>query len=152
MRAVLQRVKEARVTVEGKVTGQIGPGLLVLLGVGKGDLERDVDWMVDKVAALRIFEDEAGKMNRSLLDTHRALLAVSQFTLFADTSKGRRPSFIDAMEPLEAKRLYELYCERSGAVGLTVARGVFAADMQVALVNDGPVTILLDSRAGATAA
>jgi D-aminoacyl-tRNA deacylase len=147
MRAILQRVKEAKVTVAGEVTGQIGAGFLVLLGVGKGDTEQDVDWMVDKVAGLRVFEDEAGKMNRSLLDTHKALLAVSQFTLFADTRKGRRPSFVDAMEPAEAKRLYELYCERSTAVGLSVARGVFAADMQVALVNDGPVTIQLDSRA-----
>lgn len=146
MRAVLQRVKEAKVTVDGQVTGQIGPGFLVLLGVGKGDTEADVDWMVDKVAGLRVFEDEAGKMNRSLKDTHRALLAVSQFTLFADTRKGRRPSFVDAMEPAEAKRLYELYCERSQALGLTVARGIFAAEMQVALVNDGPVTITLDSR------
>lgn len=146
MRAVLQRVKEAKVTVAGEVTGQIGPGFLVLLGVGKGDTEQDVDWMVDKIAGLRVFEDEAGKMNRSLLDTHKALLAVSQFTLFADTKKGRRPSFVDAMEPAEAKRLYELYCERSQAVGLSVARGVFAADMQVALVNDGPVTIALDSK------
>jgi D-aminoacyl-tRNA deacylase len=147
MRAILQRVKEAKVTVAGEVTGQIGAGFLVLLGVGKGDTEQDVDWMVDKVAGLRVFEDEAGKMNRSLLDTHKALLAVSQFTLFADTRKGRRPSFVDAMEPAEAKRLYELYCERSQAVGLSVARGIFAADMQVALVNDGPVTITLDSRA-----
>ena len=148
MRAVLQRVREARVVVDGQVTGEIGPGLLVLLGVGKGDAESDVDWMVDKVSGLRIFEDDAGKMNRSLLDTHRALLAVSQFTLFADTRKGRRPSFIDAMEPAEANRLYGLYCDRSAAVGLTVARGVFAADMKVHLVNDGPVTISLDSRAG----
>jgi D-aminoacyl-tRNA deacylase len=147
MRAVLQRVREAKVTVDGAVTGQIGPGFLVLLGVGRGDTERDVDWMVDKVAGLRVFEDDAGKMNRSLLDTHKALLAVSQFTLFADTQKGRRPSFVDAMEPAEAKRLYELYCERSGAVGLTVARGIFAADMQVSLTNDGPVTICLDSKA-----
>jgi D-tyrosyl-tRNA(Tyr) deacylase len=146
MRAVLQRVKEAKVTVEGQVTGEIGAGFLVLLGVGKGDTEADVDWMVDKIAALRVFEDEAGKMNRSLLDTHKALLAVSQFTLFADTKKGRRPSFTDAMEPAEARRLYGLYCERSQAVGLTVAQGVFAAEMQVALVNDGPVTLLLDSK------
>jgi D-aminoacyl-tRNA deacylase len=146
VRAVLQRVKEAKVTVDGQVTGQIGPGFLVLLGVGKGDTDADVDWMVDKIAGLRVFEDDAGKMNRSLLDTHRALLAVSQFTLFADTRKGRRPSFTDAMEPAEANRLYALYCERSQAVGLKVERGVFAADMQVALVNDGPVTLCLDSK------
>ena len=146
MRAVLQRVREAKVTVAGEICGQVGAGFVVLLGVGKGDTEQDVDWMVDKVAGLRVFEDEAGKMNRSLLDTHKSLLAVSQFTLFAETRKGRRPSFIEAMEPLEAKRLYELYCERSTAVGLSVARGIFAAEMQVALVNDGPVTILLDSK------
>lgn len=146
MRAVLQRVKEASVTVDGQVVGAIGPGLLVLLGVGKGDTEADVDFMVDKVPGLRIFEDEAGKMNRALVDGSKALLAVSQFTLFADTKKGRRPSFIDAMPPDEAKRLYALFCERCRAAGLTVAEGVFAADMKVALVNDGPVTILLDSR------
>lgn len=146
MRAVLQRVKEASVTVDGQVVGAIGPGLLVLLGVGKGDTEADVDFMVDKVPGLRIFEDDAGKMNRALVDGSKALLAVSQFTLFADTKKGRRPSFIDAMPPDEAKRLYALFCERCRAAGLTVAEGVFAADMKVALVNDGPVTILLDSR------
>ena len=146
MRAVLQRVKEASVTVDGKITGQIGPGLLVLLGVGKGDTEKDLDFMVDKIPALRIFEDAAGKMNLSLMDTSRSLLAVSQFTLFADTKKGRRPSFIDAMEPEEAKRLYASFCEKCRALGLTVQEGVFAADMKVALVNDGPVTICLDSR------
>ncbi len=146
MRAVLQRVRQASVTVEGHVSGEIGPGLLVLLGVGQGDTEQDVEWMADKVPQLRIFEDDAGKMNRSLLDTHRALLAVSQFTLYADTKKGRRPSFIGAMAPDEAKRLYALFCERCRALGLTVAEGVFAAEMQVALVNDGPVTIWLDSR------
>jgi D-tyrosyl-tRNA(Tyr) deacylase len=146
MRAVLQRVLNANVTVDGHITGEIGPGLLVLVGVGKEDSERDVDWLADKVSGLRIFEDEAGKMNRSLLDTSRALLAVSQFTLFADTRKGRRPSFIDAGAPEEAKRLYALYCERSRALGLTVAEGIFAADMKVCLVNDGPVTICLDSK------
>lgn len=146
MRAVLQRVKEASVTVDGKITGQIGPGLLVLLGVGKGDTEQDLEFMVDKIPALRIFEDAAGKMNLSLMDTSKALLAVSQFTLFADTKKGRRPSFIDAMPPDEAKRLYGEFCARCRALGLEVQEGVFAADMKVALVNDGPVTICLDSR------
>jgi D-aminoacyl-tRNA deacylase len=148
VRAVLQRVREASVTVDGQVVGAIGPGLLVLLGVGKGDTEADVDFMVDKVPGLRIFEDDAGKMNRSLFDGSKQVLAVSQFTLYADTRKGRRPSFIDAMPPDEAKRLYALFCARCRAAGLTVAEGVFAADMKVALVNDGPVTILLDSRAG----
>jgi D-tyrosyl-tRNA(Tyr) deacylase len=145
MRAVLQRVREASVTVDGATVGQIGPGLLVLLGVGKADTEADLDFMVDKIPALRIFEDDAGKMNRSLLDTSRAMLAVSQFTLYADTRKGRRPSFTDAMEPERAKQLYALFCERCRALGLTVAEGVFAADMKVSLVNDGPVTITLDS-------
>ena len=145
MRAVLQRVKEASVTVDGQVTGQIGPGLLVLLGVGKGDTEADLEFMLDKIPQLRIVEDDAGKMNKSLLDTSKAMLAVSQFTLYADTKKGRRPSFIDAMPPEEAKRLYALFCEKARALGLTVQEGVFAADMKVALVNDGPVTICLDS-------
>ncbi len=148
MRAVLQRVLEASVTVDGQVVGKIGPGLLVLLGVGKGDTEADLDFMVEKIPLLRIFEDEAGKMNRALLDGSKALLCVSQFTLFADTTKGRRPSFLDAMPPEEAKRLYLRFCERCRALGLTVEEGVFAADMKVALVNDGPVTLTLDSRAG----
>ncbi len=147
MRAVLQRVLEAQVEVEGAPVGKIGPGLLVLLGVGAGDGEQDVDWMVEKVSRLRIFEDEAGKMNRSVLDTSKAILAVSQFTLFADTRKGRRPSFLEAMAPEDAKRLYTAFCERSRAAGLSVAEGVFAADMKVSLVNNGPVTICLDSRA-----
>lgn len=145
MRAVLQRVKEASVTVDGQVTGEIGAGLLVLLGVGRGDTEQDVDFMLDKIPQLRVFEDDAGKMNRSLLDTSKAMLAVSQFTLYADTKKGRRPSFIDAMPPEEARRLYALFCAKARALGLTVEEGVFAADMKVALVNDGPVTICLDS-------
>jgi D-tyrosyl-tRNA(Tyr) deacylase len=147
VRAILQRVSEASVTVDGRITGKIGAGLLVLLGVGKGDTEADVDFMVDKIPMLRIFEDETGKMNKSLLDTSRALLAVSQFTLYADTRKGRRPSFTDAMPPDEAKRLYALFCNKCRALGLDVQEGVFAARMNVALVNDGPVTISLDSRA-----
>lgn len=147
MRAVLQRVSSASVKVDGEVVGEIGPGLLVLLGVGKADGDADLEWMADKIAGLRIFEDDAGKMNRSLLDTSRAMLCVSQFTLYADTKKGRRPSFIDAGAPEEAKVLYARFCERSRALGLTVAEGVFAADMKVALVNDGPVTIWLDSNA-----
>lgn len=146
MRAVLQRVKEASVTVDGNVVGAIGSGLMVLLGVGKGDTDADVDFMVDKVPGLRIFEDDAGKMNRSLHDGSKQLLAVSQFTLYADTKKGRRPSFTDAMPPDEAKRLYASFCEKCRAAGLMVAEGIFAADMKVALINDGPVTIVLDSR------
>ena len=147
MRALLQRVSEAKVTVGGQVTGEIGPGLLVLLGVGKGDADLDAAQLADKVTGLRIFQDEAGKMNRSLLDTSKAMLAVSQFTLFADTKKGRRPSFTDACEPTEAKRLYALFCEHARALGCTVAEGVFAAEMKVSLVNDGPVTIWLDGKA-----
>lgn len=152
MRAVLQRVSSASVVVDGKPCGAIERGLLVLLGVGQQDAERDVDWMVDKISGLRIFEDDAGKMNLSLLDTSKAMLAVSQFTLYADTRKGRRPSFVGACEPAEAKRLYALFCERARAKGLTVAEGIFAADMKVSLVNDGPVTICLDSREAAATA
>jgi len=146
VRALLQRVSDASVTVDGAVTGAIEKGLLVLLGVGQGDTEADVDFMADKIPGLRIFEDAQGKMNLSLLDTSKAMLAVSQFTLFADTKKGRRPSFINAMPPEEAKRLYALFCEKCRALGLTVAEGVFAAHMDVRLTNDGPVTIWLDSR------
>ncbi|MBF5045043.1 D-tyrosyl-tRNA(Tyr) deacylase [Aggregicoccus sp. 17bor-14] len=145
MRAVVQRVKEASVTVEGERVSAQGPGLLVLLGVGRGDGSADVAWMVEKLATLRIFEDAAGKMNLSLEDTHRALIVVSQFTLYADARKGRRPSFTDAEEPERARALYEQVCAGLRARGLSVGTGRFAADMQVALVNDGPVTLLLDS-------
>ncbi|MCP3058529.1 D-aminoacyl-tRNA deacylase [Myxococcus sp. K38C18041901] len=151
MRAVVQRVLEASVTVDGQKVSDIGPGLLVLLGVGKGDTEADVAWMVEKLATLRIFEDTAGKMNLSLEDTSRQLIVVSQFTLYGDARKGRRPSFIDAMEPTVAKALYEKACEGLRLRGLSVGTGIFAADMKVALVNDGPVTLLLESP-GTTAA
>jgi D-tyrosyl-tRNA(Tyr) deacylase len=144
LRAVLQRVRQASVTVEGRTVGAIGPGLLVLLGVGRGDGEAEAVALADRIAGLRIFEDAAGKMNLSLLDTHRAALVVSQFTLYADTRKGRRPSFVDAAPPDEARRLYARACEALRALGVTVEEGVFAAQMQVALVNDGPVTIWLD--------
>jgi len=144
MKALLQRVREASVTVEGRTVGAIGPGLLVLLGVGKGDGENEAVALADRIAGLRIFEDPAGKMNLSLLDTHRAALVVSQFTLYADTRKGRRPSFVDAAPPDEARRLYGKACDALRALGIRVEEGVFAADMQVALVNDGPVTISLE--------
>ncbi|HTS79531.1 MAG TPA: D-aminoacyl-tRNA deacylase [Myxococcaceae bacterium] len=144
MRALLQRVREASVQVEGRTVGAIGPGLLVLLGVGRGDGEAEAVALADRIAGLRIFEDPAGKMNLSLLDTHRAALVVSQFTLYADTRKGRRPSFIDAAPPDDARRLYARTCEALRALGVRVEEGVFAAEMQVALVNDGPVTIWLD--------
>ncbi|ATB31040.1 D-aminoacyl-tRNA deacylase [Melittangium boletus] len=150
MKAVVQRVLEASVTVEGERVSQMGPGLLVLLGVGQGDGEADVAWMAEKLATLRIFEDAAGKMNLSLEDTSRQLIVVSQFTLYGDTRKGRRPSFIEAMEPVAAKALYERVCEALRARGLTVGTGVFAADMKVALVNDGPVTLLVESPPKAT--
>ena len=144
MRALLQRVREASVTVEGRKVGALGPGLLVLLGVGRGDGDSEAVALADRIAGLRIFEDAAGKMNLSLLDTHRAALVVSQFTLYADTRKGRRPSFIDAAPPEEARRLYARACEALRALGVHVEEGVFAAEMQVALINDGPVTILLE--------
>ena len=144
MRAVLQRVTEASVTVEGRRVGAIGRGLLVLLGVGRGDGEAQAEAMADRIAGLRIFEDAAGKMNLSLLDTHRAALVVSQFTLYADTRKGRRPSFTDAAPPDEARRLYTRACEALRSRGIDVQEGVFAAEMQVTLVNDGPVTLWLD--------
>ena len=145
MRAVVQRVLSASVTVEGEKVSEIGPGFLVLLGVGKGDGDAELEWMVKKVSQLRVFEDDAGKMNRSLLEGTKQLIVVSQFTLYGDARKGNRPSFIDAMEPEPAKRLYERFCERLRELGLEVETGIFGADMKVALVNDGPVTILLES-------
>ena len=146
MRAVVQRVAEAAVSVEGAVVGRIGRGLLVLLGVGQGDAESDGDLLADKVLHLRIFADEAGHMNRSVLETGGDVLVVSQFTLYGDARKGRRPSFIDAAAPEEANRLYGLFVDRLRASGLRVEQGVFRAMMDVSLVNHGPVTLLLDSR------
>jgi D-tyrosyl-tRNA(Tyr) deacylase len=145
MRSVIQRVLEASVEVDGRVIARIGPGLLVLLGVRRGDGEQDVAWMAEKVATLRIMEDEAGKMNRSVLEASRAILVVSQFTLYGDARKGRRPSFIEACEPAEANRLYELFCTQLRALGGSVQQGQFAAHMKVVLANDGPVTLILDS-------
>lgn len=146
MRAVVQRVKDAQVTVAGEVVGRIGRGLLVLLGVARGDTDEDAGMLAEKTAHLRIFPDDSGQMNRSTLDVAGEVLVVSQFTLLGDARKGRRPSYIDAAAPEEAKRLYEVFAERVRAAGLTVATGVFRADMDVALVNEGPVTLLLDSR------
>jgi D-tyrosyl-tRNA(Tyr) deacylase len=145
MRAVLQRVTRARVLVDGKVTGEIGAGLLVLLGVGKGDTSETAAHMAEKTAQLRIFNDAQGKMNLSLLETSGAALVVSQFTLYGDTSKGRRPAFVDAAPPAEAKALYEEYVRHLQATGVRVETGVFQAHMEVELVNDGPVTIILES-------
>jgi D-aminoacyl-tRNA deacylase len=146
MRAVVQRVSRARVTVAGEVTGEIGRGLLVLVGAGTGDGEADVDYLVDKVANLRILADEAGKMNRSVLEVGGGVLAVSQFTLYGDARKGRRPGFTGAMEPAAAEALYQRFVAGLRAAGVAqVGTGVFGAMMDVELVNDGPVTILLDS-------
>jgi D-tyrosyl-tRNA(Tyr) deacylase len=146
VRAVVQRVAEAAVRVDGKVVGQIGPGALVLLGVGQGDAEADADYLADKVLHLRIFPDEAGQMNRSVLDTRGELLAVSQFTLYGDTRRGRRPGFSSAAPPEEANRLYRYFVGRLRESGLRVEEGVFRAMMDVSLVNRGPVTLLLDSQ------
>jgi D-tyrosyl-tRNA(Tyr) deacylase len=143
---VVQRVSRAQVRVEGRVAGEIGRGLLVLLGAGSGDDPGDVDYMVDKVCNLRIFPDEAGKMNRSVLETGGGILVVSQFTLYGDARKGRRPAFTQALEPAQAEALVERFVAGVRAAGVTpVGSGVFGAMMDVELVNDGPVTILLDS-------
>jgi D-tyrosyl-tRNA(Tyr) deacylase len=145
MRAVLQRVSRARVSVDGKVTGEIGPGLMILLGVGKQDSSAVAASLAEKTANLRVFEDQQGKMNLSLIDTKGAALVVSQFTLYGDTRGQRRPSFISAAPPELAKQLYEEFCEALRRLGITVAMGIFQAMMSVELVNEGPVTILLDS-------
>ncbi|MGC8883971.1 MAG: D-aminoacyl-tRNA deacylase [Bryobacteraceae bacterium] len=146
MRAVIQRVSSASVTVDGRVTGAIGPGLLVLLGVGRDDTEQDADTLAEKIITLRVFQDEAGKMNLSLRDTGGSLLVVSQFTLYGDTRKGRRPSFDMAAPPQQARRLYERFVEAARRQGVHVETGVFQAMMSVSLVNEGPVTFLLETR------
>jgi len=149
MRAVVQRAKAAKVTVDGEVVGALvdgRPGLVVLLGAGQGDSEADAEALADKVVGLRVFEDEAGKMNLALEDVGGSLLVVSQFTLYGDCRKGRRPSFIDALEPTAAAQLIEVFCARARTRIAHVATGRFQAHMQVELVNDGPVTLLLDSR------
>lgn len=146
MRAVIQRVLEARVVVEELTIGAIDQGLMVLLGVAREDAPRDAAYLAEKTAGLRIFEDDEGKMNRSVEDIGGGILVVSQFTLLGDCRKGRRPGFTDAAPPELADRLYEDYVTTLRARGITVATGVFRADMQVHLVNDGPVTMLLDSR------
>jgi D-tyrosyl-tRNA(Tyr) deacylase len=149
MRAVVQRVSRAKVTVGDRVTGSIDQGLLVLLGAGAGDGPADLSYTVDKIVNLRIFSDDAGKMNRSVLDVGGGVLVVSQFTLYGDARQGRRPAFTGALEPIAAKALYEQALVAIRAAGVPrVEAGEFAADMAVDLVNDGPVTILLDSRKG----
>ena len=145
MRAVLQRVKSASVSIEGKTAGAIGPGFLVLLGVAPEDTQEECDFLLDKILGLRVFEDEAGKMSRSLCDCGGALLVVSQFTLYADCRKGRRPSFTGAARPETAVPLYERFLAGARQAGVPTECGEFGADMLVSLENDGPVTILLDT-------
>jgi D-tyrosyl-tRNA(Tyr) deacylase len=145
MRAVVQRVSRARVTVREEVTGKIDRGLLVLIGIGAADTEADADYLADKISGLRIFEDEHGKMNLSLSEIAGSVLAVSQFTLYGDVRRGKRPSFDAAAPPEKARMLYEYFVERIRAAGLRCETGRFQEMMQVELVNDGPVTILLDS-------
>ena len=145
MRIVLQRVKRASVTVDGERISEIGPGLLLLVGVARGDGEAEADWLAAKVAGLRVMGDDEGKMNRSVTDAGGAILAVSQFTLLADTRKGKRPSFVGAAPPEEAERLFDYFCERLREAGVDrVEIGRFGAMMDVALVNEGPVTIVLE--------
>ncbi|MBT3256441.1 MAG: D-tyrosyl-tRNA(Tyr) deacylase [Deltaproteobacteria bacterium] len=145
MRAVVQRVRESRVEVKNRVVGQIGPGLLILLGVGQDDTLKDCEYLAGKISHLRIFSDEKGFMNLSLLDTKGAALVVSQFTLWGDCRKGRRPSFVKAAPPEPARDLYEHFVELLKREGLTVATGMFQEMMDVHLINDGPVTLMLDS-------
>jgi len=148
MRAVVQRVSHARVTVSGEITGEIGLGLLVLLGVGAGDTRTEADYLVEKTIGLRIFEDTGGKMNLSVAEVAGALLVVSQFTLYGDARRGKRPSFDAAAPPERAHELYEYFVEKVRAAGLRCETGRFQETMQVELVNEGPVTILLDSAKG----
>jgi len=145
VRAVIQRVSHAKVTVNGEITGEIGRGLLVLLGVGAGDTRAEADYLVDKTIGLRIFEDAGGKMNLSVAEVAGALLVVSQFTLYGDVRRGKRPSFDAAAPPQAARELYEYFVEQIRAAGLRCETGRFQEMMQVELVNEGPVTILLDS-------
>jgi D-aminoacyl-tRNA deacylase len=146
MRAVIQRVSKASVEVEEKIVGEIGPGVLVLLGVSQGDEPADADYLTDKIINLRVFNDEQGKMNLSLVDSGGAMLVVSQFTLLGDTRKGRRPSYIEAAAPDKANSLYQYFVAQVRSRGIQVETGIFQAMMQVSLINDGPVTILLDSK------
>ena len=146
MRAVVQRVTDADVSVDNEITGAIGKGFVVLLGVEEGDAESDADYMAEKITGMRVFDDSEGKMNLSLMDIGGEILSVSQFTLLADARKGRRPSFIKAARPEEANRLYEYFNEKVREKGIRIAQGVFQTEMLVRINNDGPVTILLDSK------
>ena len=147
MRIVIQRVSKASVTIEGKVTGNIGVGLLILLGIESDDTQQDIEWLCNKVSKLRIFNDEKGLMNKSIQEVKGGLLLISQFTLYASTRKGNRPSYIKAAKPDIAIPLYEVFIKKLEEVsGIPVARGIFGADMKVELLNDGPVTIIIDSK------
>lgn len=146
MKIVLQRCKKAKVTAEGKVTGTIGKGFVLLVGITHDDTEKEAEWLADKIIGLRIFEDEDGKMNRSLKDVEGEILSVSQFTLYADCNKGRRPSFVGAAAPEMANSLYERFNELLRSRGVTVETGIFGAMMEVDLINDGPVTLVLERR------
>lgn len=147
MRAILQRVLQASVTVDAKIVAQAGPGLLILLGVQEGDTSDDLSWLVPKIARMRIFSDDEGKMNRSVQDIQGDVIVVSQFTLHASTRKGNRPSFLSSAPTPISEPLYQSFCTALEAeLGKPVARGIFGADMKVSLTNDGPVTILIDSR------
>jgi len=145
MRAVLQRVSSASVDVDGETVGRCGPGLLILLGVAPEDDEKAARWLARKLAGLRIFPDDDGKMNRSVLDAGGGALVISQFTLYGDCRKGRRPSFVKSAHPSLAEPMYERFCELLAEEGLPVERGIFAADMKVSLLNDGPVTLIIDT-------
>ncbi len=146
MRAVVQRVKKSRVTVEGNVTGEINKGLMILLGVGQEDSDKDIEYLVEKTMHLRVFEDNDGKMNLSVLEVGGELLVVSQFTLYGDCRKGRRPSYDKAARPEIAKELYEKFVEKCRSYGVNTQTGIFQAEMLVDISNDGPVTLLLDSK------
>ena len=145
MKAVIQRVSTASVSVDSAIVGEIGAGTVVLLAVAKGDSESDAEWLARKIVELRMFGDSDGKMNLSLKDIGGSILAISQFTLAGSCDKGRRPSFVDAAPPEEGKRLYEYFVEQVAGMGIPVATGIFQADMKVSLINDGPVTFILDS-------
>lgn len=151
MRVLLQRVTRAQVTVDGACVGAIGPGLLLLVGIREGDTAKEVDWLVQKIVGLRIWPDDAGKMDRSVVDVGGAVLAVSQFTLYGDCSRGRRPDFIRAARPEAAEPLFDAFVAGLRRAGLTVATGVFGAHMAVELLNDGPVTLVIDREAAGTA-
>ena len=146
MRAVIQRVSQAKVVVDDNTVGQIGKGFLILLGVHEQDTQTDVDYLVGKISKLRVFEDDQQKMNRSIMDVGGEILSISQFTLFADTKKGNRPSFVQAAKPDTAIPLYEAFNEGLRQAGIPVETGIFGADMKCHLVNDGPVTIIIDSQ------